>query len=97
MCTCRTDLCVQFLQFCLRTIIVLMTKFGKSERTRLSDLLFRNIRFQQFHGFEAWKRTKKYQRTKMEEIQARRRGRKNWTVRFWIPEYPVFPEQIESD
>jgi hypothetical protein len=21
---------------------------------------------------------------------------KNWTVRFWIPEYPIFPEQIQS-
>jgi hypothetical protein len=38
-----------------------------------------------------------YQETKMEEIQARSQGRKNQTDRFWILEYPVFPEQIESD
>jgi hypothetical protein len=41
--------------------------------------------------------TKKYQETKMEEIQARSKDHKNQTIRFWIPEYPVFPEQIESE
>jgi hypothetical protein len=39
----------------------------------------------------------KYQGAKMEEIQAKSRGRKNWTIRFGIPEYPVFPKGIESD
>jgi hypothetical protein len=28
----------------------LITKFGKSEKTRLSDFLFRTIRFYQFQG-----------------------------------------------
>jgi hypothetical protein len=32
----------------------------------------------------------------MEETQARSRGHKNQTVQFWIPEYPVLSEQIES-
>jgi hypothetical protein len=41
--------------------------------------------------------TKRYQGAKMEEIQAKSQSRKNRTVRFWIPEYPVFPEQIESE
>jgi hypothetical protein len=47
---------------------------------------------------------KKHQGTNIEEIQARSRGRKNWTsgiqnwiVQFWILKYPVFPEQVESE
>jgi hypothetical protein len=39
--------------------------------------------------------TKKHQGTKIEEIQARSRRHKNQYVRFWIPEYLVFLEQIE--
>jgi hypothetical protein len=35
---------------------------------------------------------KKNQGTKIEEIQAKSRGRKNQTIRFGIPEYPVSPE-----
>jgi hypothetical protein len=54
-------------------------------------------RFEDPRCFEAWTRTKRYQGAKMEEIQARNRGRKNRTVRFWIREYPVFLEQIESE
>jgi hypothetical protein len=34
---------------------------------------------------------------KMEEIQAKEKSRKNWTVRFWIAEYPILPEQIEFE
>jgi hypothetical protein len=41
--------------------------------------------------------TKRYQRAKMEEIQAKNQNRKTLTVRFLIPEYPVFSEQIESE
>jgi hypothetical protein len=33
---------------------------------------------------------------KMEEIHTKSQSHKNRTVRFWIPEYLVFPEQIES-
>jgi hypothetical protein len=33
----------------------------------------------------------------MEEIQVKNQSRKNWTDRFWILEYPVFPEQMESE
>jgi hypothetical protein len=33
----------------------------------------------------------------MEEIQAKSQSRKNRIFRFLIPEYPVFPEEIESD
>jgi predicted Rossmann fold nucleotide-binding protein DprA/Smf involved in DNA uptake len=40
---------------------------------------------------------KKYQEAKMDEIQAKSRGHQNRTVQFWIPKYPVFPEQIKSD
>jgi hypothetical protein len=47
--------------------------------------------------FEAWKMTKKHQEAKMKEIQARSRSRKNRTVQFWIPEYPIFLEQIASE
>jgi hypothetical protein len=46
--------------------------------------------------FEAWKMTKKHQETKVEEIQAKNRGDKIWTIWFGILEYPVFPEEIES-
>jgi hypothetical protein len=38
-----------------------------------------------------------YQGTKIEENQAKSRSRKNRTIRFAKPEYPVFPEQIESE
>jgi hypothetical protein len=41
--------------------------------------------------------TNKYQEVKIKEIQARSQCRKNQTVRFWIPEYPNFPKQIETD
>jgi hypothetical protein len=63
---------------------MLMTKFGESGTTGLSCLLFQNIRFLKFQDktkegakfedprcFEAWKRTKKYQEEKMNEIQAK--------------------------
>jgi hypothetical protein len=33
----------------------------------------------------------------MEEIQDKSQNHKNQIVRFWIPEYTVFPEQIESE
>jgi hypothetical protein len=33
----------------------------------------------------------------MKEIQARNRGRKNQIIRFWIPEYLVFPKHIEFE
>jgi hypothetical protein len=33
----------------------------------------------------------------MKEIQVKSRGRKNRTIWFGIPEYPVFSEQIELD
>jgi hypothetical protein len=33
----------------------------------------------------------------MKEIQAKSLSRKNWMVRFWIPEGLIFLEQIESD
>jgi hypothetical protein len=84
-----------------------MTKFGKSGKIRLSSFILRNIRFWQFQNrnrigakfedlkiqgcFEVWKMTKKYQGAKIEEIQVKSRGRKNWTDRFGIPEYPIFP------
>jgi hypothetical protein len=32
----------------------------------------------------------------MEEIQAKSRSYKNRAVQFWIPEYPIFTEQIKS-
>jgi hypothetical protein len=41
--------------------------------------------------------TKKYQGARMEEIQAKTQGCKSRTIQFGIPEYPVFPEGIESD
>jgi hypothetical protein len=92
---------------------VLMTKFGKSRKTGPSSFLFWTVRFWQFSEqeqdmsytqrfedtrcFETWKRNKKHQGAKMEEIEDRSRGRKNWTVWFWIPEYTVFSEQIEFE
>jgi hypothetical protein len=48
-------------------------------------------RFEDPRSFEAWKRAKKYQEAKIEEIQARSRTHKNRTARFWILEYPLFP------
>jgi hypothetical protein len=85
-----------------------MTKFCKSGKTGPSDFLFRLSGFDRFREgswqklnlkiqecFEAWKIIKKCQGAKIEEIQAQRRGHKNRTIRFGIPEYPVFSEQIE--
>jgi hypothetical protein len=46
---------------------------------------------------EAWKRSKKYQGARMEEVQAKSQSHKNRTIRFGIPKYLVFPEEIESD
>jgi hypothetical protein len=82
-------------------------------KTGMSGFLFRTIQFWQHQGktkygiklkrfedqvcFEAWKMSKRYQESRMEEIQAKSRSRKNWTVQFWILEYPVFSEQIESE
>jgi hypothetical protein len=40
---------------------------------------------------------KRHQGVKMEEIQAQSRASENWTIRFGILEYPIFPEEIESD
>jgi hypothetical protein len=33
----------------------------------------------------------------MEEIQAKSRSHKNQMVQFWIPDVPVFLEQIDTD
>jgi hypothetical protein len=41
--------------------------------------------------------TKKYQGIKMEEVQPKSRDRKKQTIRFKVSEYPIFPEEIESD
>jgi hypothetical protein len=41
---------------------------------------------------EEWKREIRHQGTKIEEIQASRRSRKNRTIRFEISDYPVFPK-----
>jgi hypothetical protein len=86
-----------------------MTKFGKAGKNGSSGFLFWTIRFQQLseqeqdmsytqrfkdpESFKVCKRGKKHQEANMEEIQARSRSHKNWTVRFWIPGYPFFIEQ----
>jgi hypothetical protein len=87
-----------------------MTKFGKAGKIRLPDLPNRSITFWQFQSkieegdkfedprcFEARKRTKRHQEIKIEGNQSRRRSHKNRTIRFVKPDYPVFPEPIESD
>jgi hypothetical protein len=72
---------------------MLITKFGKAIKTGPSDFLFWTIWFWQVQRrikagakledlkmqgcFKAWKMIKKYQRAKIEEIQAESRGRKN--------------------
>jgi hypothetical protein len=33
----------------------------------------------------------------MEEIQVKSQSHKNWTIWFGIPDYPIFPKEIESD
>jgi hypothetical protein len=89
-----------------------MIKFVKSRKTGPSGFLFQTVQFRQFleqkqdvsytrrfeypRRFEAWTRTKRYQGANMEEIQARSQSRNNQIVWFWIPEYLVFTEQIES-
>jgi hypothetical protein len=96
-----------------RLSFLLVTKFDESGKTGPSGFLFQTVRFWQFSEqehdmsytwrfedsrcFEAWKRVKRHQGGKMEEIQARSQSCKNWTIRFWIPEYPVLPEQIEFE
>jgi hypothetical protein len=65
-----------------------LSSFGRfSEQDR--DMSYTR-RFEDPKCFETWKRTKRHQGAKMEEIQARSQGHENWTVQFWIPEYPVF-------
>jgi hypothetical protein len=54
-------------------------------------------RFEDPRSFDAWKMAKKHQEANMDEIQVRSQSRKNWTIWFCIPEYPVFPKQIESE
>jgi hypothetical protein len=41
--------------------------------------------------------TKRHQGTKVEEILAKCRCRKNWTIQFGILEYPIFPKEIDFD
>jgi hypothetical protein len=85
-----------------------MTKFGKSEKTGLSGLLFQNIQFQQFQSkpeervkLEDLKIQgvlkqefffKRHQETKMEANQARSQSHKNRTIQFAKLDSPVFPE-----
>jgi hypothetical protein len=47
--------------------------------------------------FEAKKRNKRHQGTKIEENQVRSRSRKNRTIQFVKLDYPVFLEQIEFE
>jgi hypothetical protein len=92
---------------------MLMTKFDKCRKIGLFGFLFRNIRFWQVqrriktrakledfkirgvlrHG----KRLRGVKEPSWRKSKPKAEGRKNQTVWFWIPEYPIFPEQIESD
>jgi hypothetical protein len=47
--------------------------------------------------FEVGTGVKNDKGAKMEENQATSQNHKNRTIRFWISEYPIFPEQIESE
>jgi hypothetical protein len=47
--------------------------------------------------FKVRKWTKRHQGTKKEQNQAKNQSHKNRTIRFVKPNYPIFPEQIESD
>jgi hypothetical protein len=72
-----------------------LSDFGKfSEQEQ--DMSYTQ-RFGDPRCFEARKRTKRHQGAKMEEIQAKSQGHKNQTIRFWILEYPIFPEQIDAE
>jgi hypothetical protein len=68
-----------------------LSGFGRLRRIKAG------AKFEDSRVFRGMKNNKKYQGAKTEEIQAQRRCRKNGTIRFGIPEYPVFTEQIESD
>jgi hypothetical protein len=66
--------------------------FGFSRFSEQEQDMSYTRRFKDSRCFEAWKRTKRHEGSKMEEIQARSQGHKNQTVQFWIPEYLIFPE-----
>jgi hypothetical protein len=90
-----------------------MTKFDKSGKIGLPDLLFRIIRFWQFYGktnegaklkylkiqgvLRHGKGLKGIKEPRWKKSKQKSRSRKNWTIRFWILEYPVFLQQIESE
>jgi hypothetical protein len=40
--------------------------------------------------------TKKHKEPRGKKSKLKDKGRKNMTIRFWIPEYLIFLEQIES-
>jgi hypothetical protein len=53
-------------------------------------------RFEDPRCFEAWKRTKKHQGPRWMNSKPKVKVTKNQTNQFWIPEYPIFTQQIES-
>jgi hypothetical protein len=90
-----------------------MTKFGRSGKTGPSHFLFRSIWFYQVQRriktaakFEYLKiqgvlrhenRLRGVKGPRWEKSKPKVEGYKNQTIQFWIPEYPVFLEQIKSD
>jgi hypothetical protein len=72
-------------------------RLDQNQQSWIQNLRAKTQRFEDPMCFEAWKMSERHQGTKIEESQARSRSRKNWTIRFARPDYPVFSKQIVSD
>jgi outer membrane biogenesis lipoprotein LolB len=69
----------------------------QNQQSWIQNLRAKTLRFEDPMCFEAWKMSERHQGTKIEENQARSKSRKNRTIQFDKPEYPVFLEQIEFE
>jgi hypothetical protein len=90
-----------------------MTKFDKSEKTKLSSLLLWNIRFailehpvltvssKNKEGAKRFENPRCFETWKMikkyQGANMEEIQAKSWMVRFWISDCPILSEQIESD
>jgi hypothetical protein len=72
-----------------------LSDFGSFQNRNREFAKLKDLKIQDVLRHE--KNTKRYQGAKMEEIQGESQSHKKQIVQFWIPKYPVFPEQIESE
>jgi hypothetical protein len=73
------------------------SRLDQNQQSWIRNLRAKTQRFEDPMCFEAWKMTRRCQGAKMEEIHAQSQARENWTIRFGILKYLIFPGEIESD